>query len=209
MRPEELSSDLLDVLSGVCYVVAADRTVQSIGPTNWNRFCAESRTSDLGVDRVLGRSLFDFIEGEEVKATIHAVLDRLDRGDVAEWVMPYRCDTPRLKRNMRLSVSPIVEDGKVAGYLFQSVMLDQETRPPVDLFEVDSMASRMADLKGRTFVLMCNWCQRVKLRDDPERPFVEGHEYYRRGGSPSVAVFHTICPDCRVREREGFVPRKR
>ena len=103
----------------------------------------------------------------------------------------------------------VVEDGKVAGYLFQSVMLDQETRPPVDLFEFDSLASRMADLKGRTFVLMCNWCQRVKLRDDPERPFVEGHEYYRRGGSPSVAVFHTICPDCRVREREGFVPRKR
>jgi len=207
MRPDQLSNDILDVFNGVCYVVAADRTIKSIGPTNWDRFCAESQAADLGVERVLGRNLFDFTEGEEVKAGIRAVLDRLDSGEAAEWVMPYRCDTPRLKRNMRLSISAICEGQAVTGYLFQSVLLGSETRPPVDLFKFDSLSARIEGLKDRTFVLMCNWCQRVKPRDAPDQPFVEGPEYYRRGGDPSAAVFHTVCPDCKSKEAEGFVKR--
>lgn len=207
MRPDQLNNDILDVFNGICYVVAADRTIQSIGPANWDRFCAESRTGTLGIDRVLGGDLFDFIQGEDVKAGIRTVLDRLDSGEATEWVMPYRCDSPRVKRNMRLSISAIVEDGAVTGYLFQSVLLDSETRPPVDLFNFDPLSAQLAGLRDRTFVLMCNWCQRVKPREVPDQPFVEGPEYYRRGGDPSAAVFHTVCPDCKCKEAEGFVKR--
>lgn len=204
MRIERLDADVLGTLSGICYVTDIDGNILNIGAEHWQSFAESNGAPRLNVDDTIGGNIFDFIEGEDVRNAMRQVLDKMQADKKSEWVMPYRCDSPAHKRNMRLSVTAIVEDGAVLGFLFQSVMLADEMRPPIDIFDFQAVAAKMAAMKNLPFVVMCAWCQRIKQRNDAGDTWIEAEEYYRNGGSSDVALSHSICPDCDAKGKNGF-----
>lgn len=204
MSLERFSDDVLDALSGISYVTDTAGTIRGVGASRWTAFSNANAAQDLTVDNVIGRSIFDFISGTEVKNSISKALGNLANGAASEWVMPYRCDSPAQKRNMRLSVSPIMSNCAVDGFLFQSVVLNEEQRPPLDIFDAVQIATQMAAIRSLPMISMCSWCQRIRTADDAEPEWIEAEEYYRRGGSSNVALTHTICPGCKVRSEDAF-----
>ena len=77
----------------------------------WDRFAAENGGNKTSYKDVCGRPIWDFVTGDPTRMWREAIFQfaRL-RGDRVE--RPYKCDSPDLKRFMRMR---IVSDFKISG----------------------------------------------------------------------------------------------
>ena len=134
------------------YAIDADDAVVSVGP-EWLAFAQENQASSLTEASVVGRSLFEFMSGEETKRLYRIVFDRV-RSDRQNVLIPFRCDGPKVRRFMELQISP----GKLGGIELGGRVVREETRQGVRLF--DSSVERSQDS-----VLVCAWCKHVQVEN--------------------------------------------
>ncbi|MBD3221057.1 hypothetical protein GF314_07410, partial [bacterium] len=110
------------------YWLSRDDRIVHVGST-WDQFARDNGGHDAIGAVVLGRSLAEFISGTPTRMWIDTILSlaRL-RGEPIE--RPYRCDTPTLRRHMRMTVT--AEEGGVLR--LDHVVLATEPRPlPVEV----------------------------------------------------------------------------
>ena len=60
----------LDQDAGLVFSTERDGTICDIGAMNWNAFAGENGAPELKAEAVLGRNLFDFIQGKQVRACL-------------------------------------------------------------------------------------------------------------------------------------------
>ena len=70
----------------------------------WLAFARENGAPELTADSVIGRSLWDFVSGADTRRLFKAIHERV-RSSGAPVVLPFRCDSPSLRRHMRLTIS--------------------------------------------------------------------------------------------------------
>ena len=191
-----LDASVLDQFDGLCYVTDRQGKLESIGSTNWDAFAISNLAPSTVASKVVGKNLFDFITGEPVKDQLRDVMQRLSDGSFDAWVMPYRCDSPQIKRNMRLSIRPVREQHKILGFLFQSVLLSSEERPPIELFNFAAQADYSQRPHSLPTISMCSYCQRVKDEKYIGDQWIDAEEYYMLGGTSEVRISHGICEQC-------------
>lgn len=190
---------LLEALEGVCYIVDRSRRIVACGGRHWRRF-AEANGGPVDVDAIVGRDLFDFVLGHRVRERYADVMERMARGALGQIAFSYRCDSPAVRREMRMSISPLRSEHEetVDGFLFQSMTLGEYPRPPVGLF--DFTGRGRFSLEGTEPLLgLCSYCQKVRYpagSAEGEGEWIEAEEYYRRGGSAEVQISHGICEPC-------------
>ncbi|HSV29784.1 MAG TPA: hypothetical protein VLL76_09490, partial [Candidatus Omnitrophota bacterium] len=135
-------SDLLDALEGTAYAVDTRARFIAVGARAWRRFALDNDAAELADPSVLlGCDLFDFILGDEVRQAYRQVMERARQGE-PEVTLAMRCDAPDAARLMRLVVSALTSKGRLAGYLFQCVLLDERARPPLGLFAFGTQGGR-------------------------------------------------------------------
>jgi len=148
------------------------------------RFAEENGWDGAGTS--LGRSLWDFVAGDELKKLQRLLLRRI-RDEVGDVELPFRCDGPDVRREMdiRIVARP---GGRVV--LFSARLRSEEaweTFQPL----LDPSAPRGGDM-----LEMCGWCDRFQV--DGEWLEVEEAakrlELFNRAKLP--ALTHGICPDC-------------
>jgi len=188
---------LLDALDGVAYLAALEGTILACGARRWNMFAGENHASaELTASAVVGRCLFDFFDGAEVRESqqrLHKLIVTRQRSFLA---YEYRCDAPAIRREMRLSISPVEVQGLLVALLYQSTLLRAQPRPSISLFERPA-AAEDASLPQ---LAMCSYCHNVRIPPDAgDGEWVSPEQYYRRGGGENVRLSHTICPDCYTR----------
>lgn len=134
----------------------------------------------------LGRSLWDYVAGEEMKK-LQRMLVRRVRDEVGDVELPFRCDGPTVRREMdiRILARP---GGRVV--LFSARLRseqEREERQPL----LDPEAPR-----GEEVLTMCGWCDHFEVDGE----WVEVEEAARRlelFGRPELpALSHGICPVC-------------
>ena len=151
----------------------------------WLAFAKENGAADLIEESVLGRSLWDFVSGDELRrlyAEIHSRV-RLSGTPV---VLPFRCDSPSLQRHMRMTITR--ED---AGQLaYDSVLVRAVPQRPLEI--LDSRWKRSAAV-----LTMCSCCKRALLEpvgwlglDDVAVRL----QLFEAEKVPELR--HTICPEC-------------
>ena len=192
-----LNDDVLGAFDGICYTLDRDATILAVGAENWNRFAESAGDPVLRAAAVKGQKLFDFIAGDQVQEQIGTVLDQLVSGKATDWVMPYRCDSPDIKRNSRLSIRPIKHEEAVTGFLVQSITLDETQRPPLDIFDFAKMYEVYREEKALPLVSMCSYCQQIKNQFHTGGQWAEADFYYAKGGKSRVRLSHGICPNCK------------
>ncbi len=148
----------------------------------FGRFADANGAEGLGV-RAVGRSLYDFVAGEDVKGLLRAFLSHV-RKHRRPSRYPFRCDSPTFKRRMLLDVEPLADGGLSLVASFIQV----EAQPEVRLF------SRSA-ARSRAPLLVCAWCRRVHAGEWVEAP--EGIRRLRLFEVAMPMVTHGICPPCR------------
>jgi hypothetical protein len=195
---------VLDAMEGVTYAVYPTGIILGCGRPNWNRFVARNQGPTwLQAERIVGRNLFDFIHGAEVVARYHTWLASLAAADLGPLTFDFRCDAPDERREMRMAITRLEQDGQLFGFLFQSTALTTTTRPSLNVY--DSSAVIAARLREATLpvVQTCSFCQRLGWPPGGEPEiWVEADDYYRLGGRSQVRLSHGICPAC-----TGALPR--
>jgi hypothetical protein len=139
-----------------------------------------------GADASLGRSLWDFVAGNDVRKLQRLLLRRV-RDEVRDIELPFRCDGPDFRREMDIR---IVADRTGRVVMFSARLRTEEPRAEPQPI-LDPRSPRSGD-----FLTMCAWCDRflVEGRWVEVEEAAKQLELFRRSELP--ALDHGICPDC-------------
>lgn len=133
--------------------IRVDRTNRIVaigGP--WDEVALANGGAAVVVERVLGTGLIDHVHGDPARMLVLTVLDRVRRFGTPRSV-PYRCDTPHLKRWMEMTLTP-APDGTVT---FEHRLLRSESmQRPVRFAAARPGAPR------RPAIIRCSSCNRVR-----------------------------------------------
>ena len=148
------------------------------------RFAEENGWPEAGSS--LGRSLWDYVAGEEVRK-LQRLLIRRVRDEIGDVELPFRCDGPDVRRemNIRIVARP---GGHVV--LFSARLRSEQARDlPQRLLDPQTPRSDET-------LSMCGWCDRFEVDGE----WVEVEEAARRlelfNRDELPALSHGICPDC-------------
>lgn len=187
---------LLDAMEGVTYLLDPEAVIVAVGERGWRSFAELNGAPDLAAAAsVLGRSLLDLVQGQEVRQSYEGFLTALRRETCRSLSFEFSCDAPAMARRMRMSISVVAEGDRLVGFLFQSLLLEERSRPPVSLFDPEVITGMLASRKGWPILRLCSYCQRVKAESDTTE-WIPAELYYQRGGTSQVRVSHGICPTC-------------
>jgi hypothetical protein len=149
------------------------------------RFAAENGWEGAGDS--LGRSIWDFVAGYEVKKLQRLLLRRIRQG-VRDVELTCRCDGPDVTREMDIRIAAD-KTGRVV--LFSArLRAEEEREEPQPVLDPD------APRDEGDFLPMCAWCDRFLV--DGEWLEVEEAakrlELFRRRKMPELD--HGVCPAC-------------
>jgi hypothetical protein len=188
--------DFLDAVDGIAYAIDAENRIIAVGRRRWDRLVVESGAPELRADKIIGRNLFEFVSGPELRQAYRKLADRVIATGEPE-VIAARCDSPGVARELRLSVAPLRLGGERPGLLFQARIVGETARPPLDLFDFKALLSALRQEADLPIVAMCSFCQQVRRPGSTEEDdWVTAEEYYRLGGASRVRISHGICADC-------------
>jgi hypothetical protein len=149
------------------------------------RFAEENGWDGAGAS--LGRSLWDFVAGSDVKRLQRLLLRRV-RDEIHDVELPFRCDGPEVRREMDIR---IVADRTGRVVMFSAKLRSEELRE-----EPQPLLDPEAPRAEGDFLTMCAWCDRflvggewVEVEEAAKRL-----ELFRRERLPLLD--HGICPEC-------------
>lgn len=176
-----------DVSAAVELFCRIDRKNRIVGVGgDWDRFALENEGAAATAHRVLGTSLLDHVHGEATAAVLVGVLEAVRR-HARPARLPFRCDSPSLKRWMEMVFTPEPS----AGVLFSYRLL--ATAPIAAPLRFSATGTPQGRLLFR-----CSSCNRLR-RDgvwrEPEEvsALLDAHAL-----AMPVGVSYGVCEDCRM-----------
>ncbi len=165
-------------------------TIADLGG-DWLEFAEKNQSPELSPDRVIGRDVWRFISGAEVRCMYRQMVDRV-RATAEAIDFRYRCDAPDRRRNMRMQIEPA--GGR--DLHFSSRLIDDVERPWLNALDRYALRSGMP-------LDICSVCRRIGVSDnlwvEPERAADEHHALLGEDAPPLV---ERLCDDC-VRLHSG------
>lgn len=151
---------------------------------SWLQFALENGADGLGADAVIGMSLFDYIADPTTRHLYDLLHRRVLRSERTVTV-PYRCDSPTLRRFMEMELCAS------AGLLvYRNRVVRLEERAAVELWDPEIERQGSA-------VRSCGWCKKLPL---PDGRWLEVEEAVAELGLLEAPrpppITHGICPVC-------------
>lgn len=148
---------------------------------SWDEFACQNGAPQLSRGAVLGTNLLDSVSGKVSKNFTLALLE-LARGRDDEIQLEYRCDSPQVRRYMRLHVRA-EKDGAV--HFVHEHLYSEHFSQPV-LF-------RTSEQRGRDTSIRCSLCNHVRHEGFWKLPDFVSKQIFL--GQP-VPVIYGVCPSC-------------
>lgn len=149
----------------------------------WDEFAVENNGRDALAGRVRGRLLWEFIKGDATRMWMDTLINlAVVTGRQVERL--YRCDSPDLKRNMKMTIIP----GYDTLIKIEHQLLSTERKHVSSRFHYSG-----DDLPG--IRKRCSICGRI---NSPEGWSEPDREALDKGleGDISFRVIYTVCDDC-------------
>lgn len=149
------------------------------------RFAEENGWNGAGDS--LGRSIWDFVAGHEVKKLQRLLLRRVREG-VRGVELPFRCDGPDVTREMDIRIAAD-KSGRVVMFSAK-LRAEEEREEPQPLFDPN------VPRDNGDFLPMCAWCDRFLVEGEwvEVEEAAKRLELFRRSEMP--VLDHGICPQC-------------
>lgn len=157
----------------------ADNCIVRVTP-EWDEFAAANEGPTCMGPHVCGRKLAEFISGDATRMWVEALVATARLGSDLD--RPYRCDSPTVKRYMRMRVRP---EGELI-VMHHKLVREEAMSQPVHITS--------ARTQGK-MVLRCSMCNRLEIDEqwiEPDTAMSQGKLPARK----TVHVIHTVCADC-------------
>ncbi|MFO1472254.1 MAG: hypothetical protein U1F27_14605 [Turneriella sp.] len=152
--------------------------------SRWNDFAHENESPHLAAENLTGQSLFSHISGTELIQLWQFIIDGIrERRTTAEF--DYRCDSPQIKRYMKMRVS--YSEGLVH---FSSIILRTAAITGLKIFAANQARSKR-------LILACSWCKKIKAGETMWlEPEIAVERLQLLEHNPPPAISHGVCPAC-------------
>jgi hypothetical protein len=192
-------------MDGVAMILDEDLRIAQVGRPNWKAFFESNPPPSIAPqtrpgEKFIGHPVTQFFAGEEVRLIFGDLFRSVLDGARPVVRTDYRCDAPETRREMRLSVTPIMTRGKIKSLLYHSVPLFVGKRQAIPLF-----GAPVAEEGGDDTMTLCAICALVAWpigAPEGAREWIEPTLYYRRGGETVTLITHDICEACRAELHE-------
>jgi hypothetical protein len=158
---------------------ANDRIVDYGGPA-WSAFARDNGDPELGLRELRGESIYAHVAGHFTQRFLREFFIA-GRAAKAPLTRAYRCDSPRVKRQMEMRAC-VEENGR----LRIEHRLVNETAMAVEVAPQQSPAPIRVDFSR------CSICNRLRRRGA-----ADWQEPDETGAAGLLRVAHTVCQDCR------------
>lgn len=154
----------------------------------WDQFATDNGSPELIRERVTHKPLLTFIHDAETRHIHEILLERVRAGRQIK-ALPFRCDSPELRRFMEMDIIAH-ENGHV---LYRCRTLRTEIREPI-------MSVSVLRRSGDGIMRVCSWCKKVGV-DNACWVEIEDAIRLMRLDSDALAprITHTICDSCMAR----------
>lgn len=167
---------------------ARDRIIEVSG--EWDRFACDNGAEELAMDSVIGVPLRSFISGDVTRMFIDTMHARV-RLSGRPMTVPYRCDSPGVKRFMEMSLAAIGND-----LISEHRLLSEHVMPRALVF-------RSADGRPHAWTKRCSMCNRLSM---PGGRLIEPDEFAetKYPDGEAVGVIYFVCEDCKSKIQARF-----
>lgn len=155
------------------------KIVSISGP--WDEFAEKNNGPDIVSEKVRGKHVWEFITGDTTRMWFDALI-QLARVKRVPIERPYRCDSPRLKRYMNMTITP--EDSGLLR-IEHTLISTQELQTPVNF-------TFAREKNTEPIHTRCSVCGRVKNSQLWQETADRGEEE-----EINMNVTYAVCPDCR------------
>lgn len=115
----------------ITYTLDSSDHLTAIGG-GWQEFARSNNGNSLTEEEILGRPLFDFIHGAEIRQIYKSIFTKVrETGRALKFT--FRCDAPDMRRSMEINIAPL-PDG---GLEIRTDLLTEEPRRTVPVLEPD------------------------------------------------------------------------
>lgn len=157
----------------------------------WLAFARENGATELTEQRVLGRSLWDFVADSGTRE-LYQQIHRQVRAGGQLGVLPFRCDSPTVSRHMQLTIT-LGDAGQLS---YQSVLLRAETHPMLGLLARDQ-------LRSDALLTMCSCCMNALIEPVGWLELTEVVVRLRLLElERAPRLRYAMCPDCTAQLRQ-------
>jgi len=186
----------LDALDGVSYLADAEGRITAVGQPAWLESLRRYGAEVGAADQVVGRSLFDAMHGDEVRAAYRVIHQTVLAGTRSHVAFEMRCDGPDVRRLLRMSVSVLRLPSAPPAVLYQSQLLSAIARPWMSLFDPLRIVAEIRKDGGLPIIKICSFCHRVEWPAQKASDWIDPEDYYRLGGPREMRTSHGVCPRC-------------
>lgn len=169
------------------YRLDAKNRIVEVGG-DWDRFALENGADDLSSNLVIGLPLHSFISGDVTRMFINTMLSRV-RMTGQPAVVPYRCDSPGIKRFMEMSLAAIGQD-----VISEHRILNECPMPRHTDFRAAAGNNTFRMIKR------CSMCNCIAM---PGGKPMESDIADFSGDEP-VKVIYFICAECKAQVQARF-----
>jgi len=173
------------------YRVDAENRIVSVN-SDWLSFAQANGAPHLTTAAVVGQPLFRFVTGMETQHLTQLIIDRA-RQTRRTIAIPFRCDSPSVRRFMELVISSSTNDQVE----FAGRTIREERRKGVPLFDASV-------IRTNDNLIVCSWCKRINLSGNwlEVELAVSQMELFNLTRLPRLT--HGICADCAKQVRRDI-----
>jgi len=153
----------------------------------WLRFACQNAGAHLNRASVIGQSLWEFIEGEDIRQAYGMIFKAVRMRQQAA-AFRFRCDSSVCRRFFQLTVSPLQADE----LMLSTHPIREVSRDPVSLLDPDVR-------RGESFLTICSWCMKARLLNEEWvelEEAVTGLDCFGSGVVPRLN--HGLCLECEI-----------
>jgi hypothetical protein len=172
---------------GMSYTLDRSDTIVAVSG-NWDNFALDNNGEKTLSDQVVGRKLDQFITGDDTRMFVRTMImsARTLRRPIYR---PYRCDSPKLKRFMEMTVLP--RDGGAVEVIHRELHSE-----PV-FHNIPIIAAPVGTC--RAYLKRCSLCNRVQAQGVWSEIDEAINTQRLETSASSLKVIYGVCPDCLTR----------
>jgi hypothetical protein len=144
----------------IFYSLDKDNNIVVVGP-GWDEFAADNGAPELESKNLIGKPVLNYFFDEATRRLYVRMFERV-RKTGEQISFEYRCDSPSLRRYMRLTVSPSSDQGVTI--LSETLSKEPREEECFQWVRTPGAAQRKARLRNMVLMSACGVCSKVQVR---------------------------------------------